>query len=143
MTVQLESGLTPTDIQLSCVSATFTRNSFTDTEDDRGQAFLFERFNNPATFIEVIHTLPGKIRGNHVHQNCDETLNVVKGEMTLYLLCNCPKKHVFKQTMKSGDTVVTPKGLAHALQAIKETEIVVLFDQDPRADRDRVQILTF
>jgi quercetin dioxygenase-like cupin family protein len=143
MTAQLEPGLILTDIQLSCVRATFTRNDFTDAEDDRGQAFLFERLNKPAIFIEVIHTLSGKIRGNHVHKNCDEALNVVSGKLALYLLCDCRDKHVFKRIMKKGDTVVTHKGVPHALQALEETEIVVLFDKDPREDRDRVQILTF
>lgn len=143
MTVQLEPGLTLTKVQPPCVRATFIRNNFTDSEDDRGKAFLFERLNEPAVFIEVIHTLSGKIRGNHVHQNCDETLNVACGKLALYLLCNCADKHVFKRIMRRGDSVITHKGVLHALQALEETEIVVLFDKDPREDRDRVQILAF
>ena len=143
MTVRLESDLIFTDVQLPCIQAKFIKDGFTNAEDDRGQAFLFERFNKPAIFIEVIHTLSDKIRGNHVHQNCDETLNVVSGKLVLYLLCSCTDKHVFKRIMEKSDTVFIPKGVPHALQALEETEIVVLFDKDPREDRDRVQILRF
>lgn len=141
MTAELESGLTLVDTKPVCIPAIFTKGTFTDAEDNRGQAFLFERFDNPATFVEVIHTLQDKIRGNHIHQHCDETLNVVSGKLAIYLLCDCPNRHVFKQIMHRGDTVVTPKGIAHALQAIEDAEIVVLFDEDPREDRERVQIL--
>lgn len=143
MTAELESGLISTDSQLVCIEATFTRNNFTNAKDDRGKAFLFKRSHTPAIFIEVIHTLAGKIRGNHVHQNCDETLNVVSGKMVLYLLCNCGQKHVYKRIMQENDTVITPKGVPHALQALEDTEIVVLFDHDPSNDRDRVKILKF
>ncbi len=143
MIAELESGFTLVANQPPCINATFTRESFTNAEDDRGQAFLFERTQEPAVFVEVIHTLPEKIRGNHVHQNCDETLNVVSGKLALYLLCNCNDKHVLRRTMEKGDTVTTHKGTPHALQALEETEIVVLFDKDPRKDRDRVQIVNF
>lgn len=143
MTAQLEPNLLLTNIQLSCIQATFSKDAFVDAKDDRGRVFLFDQLNKPAIFIEAIHTLPNKIRGNHVHQNCDETLNVVSGKLALYLLCNCPRKHVFKRIMKNGDTVITPKGVPHALQALEKTEIVVLFDKDPRHDRKRVQILAF
>lgn len=143
MIAELEPGLISIDSQPICIAATFTSNDFTNAEDDRGQAFLFKRLHKPAIFIEVIHTQAGKIRGNHVHQNCDETLNVVSGKMALYLLCNCGQKHVYKQIMHENDTVITRKGVPHALQALEDTEIVVLFDQNPSQDRDRVQILNF
>jgi len=141
MIAELESDLIFTDSQPTCIEATFVRNDFTNGTDDRGQAFLFERLDKPAFFIEVIHTLSGKIRGNHVHQNCDETLNVVSGKVAVYLLCSCVQKHVYKRIMQENDSVITPKGVPHALQALEDTEIVVLFDKDPRRDRDRVQIL--
>lgn len=143
MIAELEPGLISVDNQPACITAIFTRYEFTNAEDDRGRAFLFERSHNPAVFVEVIHTLAGKIRGNHVHRNCDETLNVVSGKMALYLLCNCEQKHVYKRIMQENDTVITPKGVPHALQALEDTEIVVLFDRDPSKDRDRVQILKF
>ena len=143
MKAQLEPGLKLTKTLLPCLRSAFTRGAFVDAADNRGRAFLFERLENPAVFIEVIHTAPDKIRGNHVHQNCVETLNVVSGKLVFYQLCDCPEKHVLEQVMKSGDTVVTQKGVPHALQTLEETEIVVFFDKDPRKDRDRVQILAF
>lgn len=103
MTAELEQGLTPIDSQPVCIAATFTRNNFINAKDDRGQAFLFKRSHKPATFIEVIHTQAGKIRGNYVHRNCDETLNVVSGKIALYLLCNCGQGHVYKRIMQEND----------------------------------------
>lgn len=143
MIPNLEQGLILADQQLPCISAVFTQNDFINAKDNRGQVFLFERFDKPAVFVEVIHTTAEEIRGNHVHQNCDETLNVVSGKLALYLLCNCDEKHVYKRIMQQNETVITPKGVPHALQALEDTEIVVLFDKDPRNDRERVQILEF
>lgn len=145
MNVQLEQGLTLTELQPDCVKAIFTdirQGAFVAAEDERGQAFLFERLQSPAVFVEVIHTSPNKIRGNHVHQNCDETLHVVSGEIELYLLCE-HKQHVFKRVMKKGEAAITPKGTPHALRSIQESECVVLFDKDPRNDRARVPVLVF
>jgi quercetin dioxygenase-like cupin family protein len=143
MTAQLEPNFTLTDNQPACVQIEFIKNNFSDTEDDRGRALLFEQVNKPATFIEVINTLSGKIRGNHVHQECDEVINVVSGKLDLYLLCDCVDRHVFKHAIAKGDTAIIPKGTPHALQALEETDIVVSFEKDPRKDRDRVQILSF
>jgi quercetin dioxygenase-like cupin family protein len=141
----LEDGLTYTPTQLDCIQAQFTTaqaGAFTIAEDDRGSAFLFERFSKPAVFIEVIRTAAGKIRGNHVHQNCEETLHVVSGVIELYLLCE-HGKHVLTRTLQKGDVVATPKGVPHALRATEASECVVLFDTDPRNDRARVPILKF
>ncbi|HSX29567.1 MAG TPA: cupin domain-containing protein [Candidatus Saccharimonadales bacterium] len=141
----LEEGLELIAQQPGCIKATFTssqQGAFTVAEDERGAAFLFERFQSPAVFIEVIKTAAGKIRGNHVHQNCNETLHVISGEVELYLLCK-EGKHVFKRIMRQGDVVVTPKGTPHALRSLQKSECVVLFDKDPRSDRARVPILKY
>ena len=145
MDAKLEEGLELTASQPDCIKAVFTdsqEKSFILAEDERGKVFLFERFQSPAVFIEVIHTGADKIRGNHVHETCDEVLHVVSGEIELYLLCE-HAKHVFKHVMRKGDAVVTPKGVPHALRSIEESECVVLFDKDPRNDRARVPILKF
>jgi mannose-6-phosphate isomerase-like protein (cupin superfamily) len=145
MSVQLEPGLILTETQPPCIKATFTdakKGAFVNAEDERGQVFLFERLQSPAVFVEVIRTLPNKVRGNHVHYTCDETLHVVSGKIELYLLCE-HQEHVFKRTMRSGEVVTTPKGTPHALYSQQESECVVLFDKDPRNDRDRVPILVF
>ena len=143
MEAELEPGLTYTDVQLSCIAAIFSRDTFSDAEDDRGKASSFARIDMPVEFIEVIHTLPNKIRGNHVHHSTEETLSVLSGKLALYVLCDCPDQHVFVKTMSSGDTVLLPKGTPHTLHALQETDAIALFDKDPRSDRDRVHVLKF
>jgi quercetin dioxygenase-like cupin family protein len=141
----LESGLSLTEPQPECVRASFSsarQGAFTIAEDESGQAFLFERHQLPAVFIEVIRTAAGKIRGNHVHQKCDETLHVLSGEIELYLLCE-HKEHVYKRLMSQGDVAIMSKGTPHALRSLQESECIVLFDKDPRGDRVRVPILKF
>ena len=142
-TARLEPGYVLVDTVLPCINAQFIVSEFTQADDNRGSASFFERFNEPAVFVEVIHTLPNMVRGNHVHEYCDETMNIISGKIELFLLCNCPEKHVLKRVMRSGETVVSRAGVPHALYALKKTEIAVLFSQDPRSDRERVQILTF
>jgi uncharacterized RmlC-like cupin family protein len=146
MPARLEETLKLVGVRPSCVEATFSsadKGSFVAAQSERGRASIFDRAQSPAVFIEVIHTLPNVVGGNHVHKNCNETLNVVSGLLELYLLCNCPKKHVFKKTMGNGETVYTPKGVPHALYTLEETETVVFFDNDASHDRDRVAILMF
>lgn len=145
MSTILEEDLELVDLWPDCIKATFTdfrKGNFVISEDERGKAFLFERFKSPAVFIEVIRTAPNKIRGNHVHHQCNETLHVVNGAIELYLLCK-HGKHVFRQEMREGDVVITPKGTPHALRSIQESECVVLFNKDPRNDRTRIPILKF
>jgi mannose-6-phosphate isomerase-like protein (cupin superfamily) len=145
MNAQLESGLTLSNVQPDCIKASFVDNKEANlvvAQDSRGQAFLFERFHRPAVFVEFIRTLPDRVRGNHVHQDCDEMLYVVSGEIEIYWLCE-HGTHVFGQALKSGESVLTPKGTPHALRSVNESECIVLFDKDPRKDRTRAPILVF
>lgn len=145
MSSLLENDLDLLELQPDCIKAIFIdsqKKAFTISEDERGTAFLFERFSSPAVFIEVIRTQTNKIRGNHVHQNCDEALHVVSGAIELYLLC-VHGKHVFRRILQPGDAVITLSGTPHALRSIKESECVIFFDKDPRNDRARIPILKY
>lgn len=145
MEIELESGLELVQDQPACIeSVVFVsgQNNFTIAEDDRGKVFLFKRVERPAVFIEVIKTYEGKIRGNHVHENCTEILHVISGEIHLYLLCK-HGEHVFKQPLKRGEAIITPAGMPHALYSVQESECLVLFDKDPSNDRVRIPIIRF
>lgn len=145
MDIELVDSLQLVGEQPACIKATFTgvsEGSYISVSDERGKVFLFEQSNRPAIFVEVIHTKAGKIRGNHVHANCDETLNVVSGKAVIYLLCS-HGKHVYRRVLNVGETVISHKGTPHAFVALQDSEYVVLFEHDPRDDRDRVSILVF
>ena len=145
MPTRIEPGLELVEAQPPCIAVTFidaARQPFDIAADNRGQAFVFERLDSPAVFIEVIQTRAGNVRGNHVHQHCTETLQVIAGNVTLYLLCE-HQKHVFGRNMKQGDAVIIRKGTAHALYSTDDSSCVVFFDQDPRNDRARVPVLQF
>lgn len=145
MNIEFESGLELIDEQPACVRTTLfasEQNGFTVARDGRGSAFLFKRLEQPAVFVEVIQTRAGKVRGNHVHYSCAETLHVVSGGVFLYLLCE-HGKHVFKQFLKAGEAIVMPAGTPHALYCIQDSECVVLFDKDPSNDRTRIPIVRF
>jgi quercetin dioxygenase-like cupin family protein len=144
MRSRLESGLELLDKQPSCIEATVTgigQDAFVMAKDERGQAWLFDRLAAPAVFAEVVHTLTGKIRGNHVHQYCDETLHVLAGEIRLYLLCR-HARHVFACQLVAGQTAHVAKGVPHALYSIRQSECLILFGADPRNDRTNVAIIT-
>ncbi|XLU35865.1 hypothetical protein S245_071931, partial [Arachis hypogaea] len=64
---------------------------------------------------------PGKLRGNHRHHDCNETL-VIWGAMTRYRLENnkVPHKRYGEVTIGSDDIIVaaSPSGTAHAIKNI-------------------------
>lgn len=142
MTGRLVEGRRLTDTLPACIPAVFTSGAFTHVVEDRGRVSLFERFEEPAVFIESVLTKKGAVRGNHVHHKGSEALNVISGVIEYYLLCECGENHVYMKALKTGDTAVVPPGIAHALIALEDSEVVVLFSSDPRHDRDRVPIIT-
>ena len=110
--------------------------------DARGEFFALECAAVRPLLIEVIHSRPHVVRGNHRHRRCTETLTVLGGALDMYLLCSCPGKHVFCKRMESGACVDLPPGTAHAVYTLTETEIVSVFvDDDPRLDRERVELI--
>lgn len=110
--------------------------------DARGEFFALECADLRALLIEVIHSRPHVVRGNHRHWRCTETLTVLSGALDIYLLCACPGKHLFCRRMESGASVHLPPGTAHAVYTLDETEIVSVFsDDDPRLDRERVELI--
>lgn len=145
MQATLETGLQLSENQPDCITAVFTEgnSSFQSASDARGDAFVFDRAEHPATLIEVIHTKPKQVRGNHIHRKCKESFNVLRGSLEFYLLCDCLDRHVFCRIMQPGDSVLVPEGIAHAMYSLEKTEFVAIFSNDPRDDRERVPILVF
>ena len=110
--------------------------------DASGESFALECADLRSLLIEVIHSRPHVVRGNHRHRRCTETLTVLSGALDIYLLCACPGKHLFCRRMESGASVHLPPGTAHAVYTLDETEIVSVFsDDDPRLDRERVELI--
>lgn len=110
--------------------------------DARGEFCALGCANLLPLLIEVIHSRPHVVRGNHRHRRCTETLTVLSGALDIYLLCDCPGKHLFCRRMESGVSVRLSPGTAHAVHTLAETEIVSVFsDDDPRLDRERVELI--
>jgi len=131
-----------------CVHAAFSdakeNPSFTIAADARGEFLALDCGVMQAVLVEVMHSRPHVVRGNHRHQHCTEMLTVLSGALDIYLLCTCPGKHLFCKRMESGTTVHLPPGTAHAVHTLAETEIVSAFiDDDPRLDRERVELIYF
>jgi mannose-6-phosphate isomerase-like protein (cupin superfamily) len=140
-------GLTLVVGQPPCVRATFHRageNPFfaVDATDDRGtfQGLSFDSVR--PHLVEVIHSEPHVVRGNHVHMHCTEIITVLSGDMNIYLSCTCPGRHLLEERMTAGMTVTIAPGTPHALYTTTRNECVAVFgDGDPRDDRDRVVLL--
>lgn len=110
--------------------------------DERGEVIAFDCAVVKPSLVEVIQTRPRVVRGNHLHRRCSEVLTVTSGVLDLYLLCDCPGKHLFCKRMESGDSVHLPPGTAHAVYTLAETTIASVFiNGDPRLDRDRVEMI--
>ena len=110
--------------------------------DARGELIAIDCAIAQPTLIEVIQTRPWVVRGNHRHRRCEEALTVTSGALDIYLLCDCPGKHLFCKRMERGASIHLPAGTAHAIHTLAETGTVSIFtDGDPRLDRERVEII--
>jgi mannose-6-phosphate isomerase-like protein (cupin superfamily) len=114
-----------------------------DASDERGTMYGLDLTEVRPQLVEVIHSRPHVIRGNHVHMHCTETLTVLSGELVVYLACSCPDKHLLAAAMPAGTTVVISPGTPHALFTTTQNESIAVFDGDPRSDRDRVMLLDY
>ena len=112
------------------------------SSDERGDLTAFEFRHMHPYLIEVLHSRPRLVRGNHRHRRCTELLTVLSGALDMYLLCGCPGKHVFCRRMERGDSVYLPPGTAHAFHSLSELAVSSIFiDSDPRLDRERVDLI--
>lgn len=110
--------------------------------DDRGAFYGLEYAAARPFLVEILHTNAGAVRGNHVHRHCTEIFTVLSGDLDMYLLCDCPEKHLYKKRMNAGTTVAIHPGTAHAIHARTPNESVATFgDNDPRDDRERVELI--
>jgi dTDP-4-dehydrorhamnose 3,5-epimerase-like enzyme len=111
--------------------------------DDRGTFFGLEYTDTRPFLVEIIHSNPDALRGNHIHRHCTEIFTVLTGNLDMYLLCGCPKKHLYKKTMRDGSTVSIPPGIAHAVYVqTKNESIAIFYDNDPRYDRERMELIS-
>lgn len=111
--------------------------------DERGTFFGLEYTDTRPFLVEILHSKPGVIRGNHIHLHCTEIFTVLSGRLDMYLLCPCPEKHLYKRSMLPGATVKIPSGIAHAIHVQTRNESTAIFhDNDPRQDRDHVELLS-
>lgn len=139
-------GLVPGQ-QQPCIRATFHAAGSGSplaiaASDERGQFHALDYAGAPPQFVEIIRTHPGAVRGNHLHRRCIETLCMLSGAIDLYLLCDCPGRHLFRKRLAAGDSVRIFPGTAHAVHALSENDIVSAFSEgDPRQDRERVVLI--
>lgn len=140
--------LTLVDSQTICIEATFYEAEGNplfpiSASDERGTFYGLDYANIRPHLVEIIHSRPNVVRGNHVHEHCSETLSVLSGELELYLLCSCPKKHLLRKPMRAGMSVLISPGIAHAIFTLTENEITAVFgDGDPRNDREHVVLIS-
>jgi len=111
--------------------------------DARGEVVAIDIAAIQPTLVEIVQTRPRVVRGNHRHWLCSEILTVISGVLDIYLLCDCPGKHLFCKRMESGTSVHLPPGTAHAVYTLAETTIAAIFmDGDPRLDREWVEMIS-
>jgi mannose-6-phosphate isomerase-like protein (cupin superfamily) len=144
---QPSPGLAPVPQCPACLPATFREAGdnpllVASASDDRGEFFALDTAASPPGFVEIIHSRPRAVRGNHLHRRCAETLTVLSGAIDLYLLCACPGRHLYRRRMERGASVLIPPGAGHAVHALLETELIAVFTgADPRQDRERIVLI--
>ena len=112
------------------------------SSDEHRDLAAFEFRNVEPYRIEVVHCRPHLVNGNHRHQQCTELLNILRGTLDMYLLCQCAGRHVFRRRMQRGDSVCLPPGTAHAFHAQSELEVMSIFiDGDPGMDWEPVELI--
>lgn len=110
--------------------------------DSHGEYLAFDFKTVRPLLVDVTHSRPSVVYGNHRHRCCNEMMTVLSGALDIYLLCACPGRHVFRKRMEAGASVHLPSGTAHAVHTLAETEIISVFtDGDPRLDRERIELI--
>lgn len=143
----IAEGLTLTKEQTDCIKVAFYgagENSLfpINATDDRGTFYGLDYADIRPHLVEIIHSKQGVVRGNHIHMHCTEVFSVLSGEIDMYLLCDCPKKHLLKKHLAAGMTASIGHGIAHAVYTTTQNESTAVFgDGDPRDDRDRVVLI--
>lgn len=134
--------------QTPCIEAIFHDPSSNplfpiSATDDRGKFYGLDYATIRPHLVEIIHSKPHVVRGNHIHEHCTEIFTVLSGQIEMYLLCRCPKRHLFKNLMHAGMSVRIPPGIAHAIHTLTDNESTAVFgDGDPRNDRERVELIS-
>jgi len=104
------------------------RSSFTD---QRGKIEDLLLFDTPMIdSITRIHSVKGAVRGNHYHKQTEQWTYIVKGK-TRVVSDGC-KNHLHDIIASDGMLLYHPAGMAHAFEAVEDTEWLV-FTKGPRS----------
>ena len=145
----IASGPTLVTERLPCVRATFhgpDEDPFLAiaATDERGTVYGVDYGSVRPGLVEIVRSEAHAIRGNHVHRTCAETFTVLSGDVSVFLLCGCPGRHLLEERMVAGSTVSIAPGTPHALFARTRSESVSAYaGGDPRHDRDRVTLVEY
>src|SRR5215469_14049354 len=118
--------------QLPCVQATFYEpgdNPFfaISATDARGTLYGLGCESLRPYLVEIIHSERNAIRGNHVHRHCTEMFTAMSGEISMFLLCACPGRHLLEKVMVAGMTVRIAAGTPHAIFSRTKSDSVAAY----------------
>lgn len=145
---RLAEGFRPVAVQPPCLGALVLsagKNPMLPIQasDARGAFHALSFAAEQPLLVEVVHSVPGALRGNHKHLRAVESFHVLSGEVELCLCCTCAQRHVNALRMRAGDGVIIPAGVAHAMLSISQSEILAAFTgADPRHDRMLITMVT-
>jgi len=86
-------------------------------------------------FIGIIEFLPGLgVRGKHYHNNKNEVMYVLEGEMKGYYWLPDNPTAIKEVVHKKGDLITMKSGLVHAYEAVERTLAIELFPESYESD---------
>lgn len=89
------------------------------TQDLRGQSF-WDLFDGLPGQVNISITNPGQRRGPHMHQEKDESIVVISGNVVLYI------EHT-RHILGAGDLLSIGRGLWHGYQGIGAVPAIVAY----------------
>lgn len=105
--------------------------------DERGRIIALPHFDTAGAM--VIESQPGAVRGNHYHLHESHLMYVVSGLM-IYLEED-PDGKLIVTEVGPGESVISPKGAAHATVFPEQTVFVALSDWDRRGHRYEDEVI--
>ncbi|MBC2869778.1 cupin domain-containing protein [Streptomyces mexicanus] len=99
--------------------------------DPRGRIITLPPFDTAGT--TVIESEPGAVRGNHYHRHESHLMYVVSGRM-IYIEEDAEQR-ISVAEIGPGQSVVSPRGVAHTTVFPERTVFVTLSDWDRRGRR--------
>lgn len=107
------------------------------TSDDRGHSY-WDLFPALLGQINVSVTLPGQIRGFHMHRQKVDHWVVIEGKIKVVLLFEDDEQHVTKELeLGPGDEITIPQLLWHAYQTISDTPATMVYYETAKSGTER------